>query len=61
MSEVISKKYADKITEEVREGTRSSSYKALRKLGVRSDTKDNLFTIPSHIGHSLSEEESAEK
>ena len=56
------KKYADKIIEEVREGTRSSSYKALRKLGVRSgDIKDDLFTIPSHIEESLSEEESAEK
>ena len=43
------KKYTDKIIEEVREGTRSSSYKALRKLGVRSgDIKDDLFTIPSH-------------
>ena len=55
-------KYTDKIIEEVREGSKSSSYKALRKLGVRSgDIKDELFTIPAHIEEALTEEQSAER
>ena len=55
-------KYTEKIIQEVREGSRSSSYKALRKLGVRAgDTKDDLFTIPEYMESNLSEQQSAEK
>ena len=44
------------------EGNRTSSYKALRKLGVRNgDTKDDLFTLPEHTEHNLTEEQSAER
>ena len=56
------KNYTDKIISEVTEGTRSTSYKALRKLGVRNgDTKNDLFTLHEHTEHNLSEEQSAEK
>ena len=54
--------YTKRIINEVNEGTRSSSYKALRKLGVRNgDTKDDLFTLPQHIEDNLSEMQSAER
>ena len=56
------KKYTDKIIEEVRDGTRSSSYKALRKLGVRTgDIKEDLFILPEHEEIKLSEQQSAAK
>ena len=41
--------YTDKIIKEVKDGSKSSSYKALRKLGVRNgDTKDDKFILPNH-------------
>ena len=56
------KKYTDKIIEEVRNGSKSSCYKALRKLGVRAgDVKDEIFTLPEHIKKNLSEQESVEQ
>ena len=56
------KKYTDKIIDEVRNGSKLSCYKALRKLGVRAgDIKDDIFTLPEHIENNLSEQESAEK
>ena len=56
------KKYTDKIIDEVRNGSKSSCYKALRKLGVRAgDIKDDIFTLPEHIENNLGEQESAEK
>ena len=54
--------YTDKVINEVRNGSKTSSYKALRKLGVRKgETKDDLFVLPSHAEQHLTEEESAEK
>ena len=54
--------YTQRIINEVKEGTRSSSYKALRTLGVRNgDTKDDLFSLPQHIAENLSEQQSAER
>ena len=54
--------YTKKIINEVTDGTRSSSYKALRKLGVRKgDTKDDLFTLPNHVQQNLTEEQSVER
>ena len=54
--------YTKRITNEVTDGTRISSYKALRKLGVRRvDTKDDLFTLPEHVDQNLSEEQSVER
>ena len=56
------KHYTEKIIDEVSTGTKTSSYKALRKLGVRKgDTKDDLFVLPNHSEQHLSEEESAER
>ena len=56
------KHYTDKVINEVKNGTKSSSYKALRKLGVRKgETNDDLFILPNHADNHLSEEESAEK
>ena len=56
------KHYTDKITNEVLEGHRTSPYKALRKLGVRTgDCKNELFQLPDHVADKLSEEESAER
>ena len=43
------RKYQEKIISEVSEGKRSSSYAALRKLGVGGkDVGKNIFTLPSH-------------
>ena len=43
------KKYHEKVETEVTEGKRSSSYSALRKLGVGGkDIGKNSFTLPSH-------------
>ena len=56
------KHYTQKIIGEVRTGTRTSGYKALRRLGVRNgDTKDDLFSLPNHTELNLSEEESVER
>ena len=56
------KHYTDKIINEVKDGSRTSSYKALRLLGVRNgDTKDDLFILPNHANEQLTEEESAER
>ena len=56
------KHYTDKIMNEVKEGQRTSCYKSLRKLGVRTgDIKDDLFKLPGHVNDKLSEQESAEK
>ena len=56
------KHYTDKIVNEVKNGTKTSGYKALRKLGVRKgDTKDDLFILPQHSDQNLSEEETAER
>ena len=56
------KHYTDKIMNEVKEGQRTSCYKSLRKLGVRTgDCKDELFKLPGHVNDKLSEQESAEK
>ena len=54
--------YTDKIIKEVTDGNKTSSYKALRKLGVRNgDTKDDLFVLPEHQDLNLTEEETAER
>ena len=55
-------KYTNKVIKEVTEGNKTSSYKALRKLGVRlGDTQDDLFVLPEHSNLGLTEEESAER
>ena len=54
-------KYKDKILEDVRNGDRSSSYAALRRLGVRpGETSRNTFTLPSHADGNLTDLQSAE-
>ena len=54
-------KYIEKITEDVKNGNRSCTYSALRKLGVRpGDNTDNTFTLPSHVDGNLSAQQSAE-
>ena len=54
-------KYKSKIIEDVRTGDRSSSYAALRKLGVRpGDQLSNTFDLPAHSESNLSASESAE-
>ena len=59
---VAVKHYTDKIINDVKTGTKTSGYKALRKLGVRKgDTKDELFVLPNHSEQNLTEEEVAER
>ena len=49
-------KYKEKIMEDVRNGDRSSSYAALRKLGVRpGDNLRNTFDLPAHSNLSIDE------
>ena len=56
------KHYTDKVINEVNNGTKSSGYKALRKLGVRKgDSKDDLFTLSKYSEQNLTEEEIAEQ
>ena len=56
-------KFRQKIVAEVAEGTRSSSYSALRKLeaGTHSTQKQNTFTLPDHAEPDLTPLQSAEK
>ena len=55
------KKYHEKVEAEVTEGKRSSSYSALRKLGVGGkDIGKNSFTLPSHAEDELSPQQSAD-
>ena len=54
-------KYQEKVKAEVIEGKRSSSYAALRKLGVGgNDMGKNSFTLPSHTDNDLSPQQSAD-
>ena len=54
-------KYQEKVKAEVTEGKRSSSYAALRKLGVGgNDVGKNSFTLPSHADNDLSPQQSAD-
>ena len=55
------KHYTEKIVNEVKNGTKTSGYKALRKLGVRKgDSQDDLFILPQHSEQNLTEDEIAE-
>ena len=54
-------KYKEKTLDDVRNGNRSSTYSALRKLGVRpGDTGSTTFHLPAHVDRNLSPGESAE-
>ena len=54
-------KYQEKVKAEVTEGKRSSSYAALRKLGVGgNEVGKNSFTLPSHADNDLSPQQSAD-
>ena len=54
-------KYKEKIIDDVKNGTKTSTYKALRRLGVRpgDDSSSDVFKLPDHISKHLSAEESA--
>ena len=55
------RKYQEKIISEVSEGKRSSSYAALRKLGVGGkDVGKNIFTLPSHADSDFTPQQSAD-
>ena len=54
-------KYRNKITDDVRNGDRTSTYSALRKLGARPGEKQlNTFDLPSHVQENLTASQSAE-
>ena len=55
-------KYKEKIMNEIKSGSRASSYAALKRLGLRpgDSTKSNAFLLPNHSDRNLSKEESAE-
>ena len=54
-------KYKLKIFDDVKYGNRTSTYSALRKIGVRpGDKTSNTFYLPSHIDKNLSASQSAE-
>ena len=54
-------KYHEKIIDDVRNGDRTCTYSALRKLGVRPGEKQlNTFDLPSHIEDNLTAGQSAE-
>ena len=54
-------KYRLKILAEVREGKRSNSYSALRKLESGEHCGKQPFTLPEHAEEELSPEQSAER
>ena len=59
---VEAKKYQERIVAEVLEGKRTSSYSALRKLGVGGkNIGDNSFTLPNHAEEDLSTQQSADR
>ena len=54
-------KCRNKITDDVRNGDRTSTYSALRKLGARPGEKQlNTFDLPSHVKDNLTASQSAE-
>ena len=54
-------KYTLKIQDELKNGDRSSSYSALRKLGARpGEAAGNTFTLPDHVDQNLSARQSAD-
>ena len=54
-------KYKNKIIEDVMNGNRSSTYSALRKLGVRPGEQNcDTFTLPEHTDNNLTAQQSAE-
>ena len=64
IDESISKsvdKYKEKIIDDVKNGSKSSTYKALRRLGVRpgDDSSSRVFKLPNHAAQNLTSEESA--
>ena len=55
-------KYTQKIEAAALEGSKGSSYSALRKLGVcDSETADNHFDLPQHLLDNLTPQQSAER
>ena len=60
--ELETSKYTEKIFEDVRNGNRSCTYSALRRLGVRpGEQTGNTFHLPGHVEDNLSARQSAEK
>ena len=54
-------KYKEKIIDDVRNGDRSSTYSALRKLGVRpGESESGVFNLPIHVQNNLTAYQSAE-
>ena len=54
-------KYKEKITKEVLEGKRGSTYPAIKKLGIRpGEVNQSTFQLPGHIELNLSSNQSAE-
>ena len=49
-------KYKEKVIEEVKNGSRSSTYKALGRLGVRpgDDSDTSVFQLPNHMSQNFS-------
>ena len=55
------KKYKEKVINELNDGKRNSSYKALRKLGDHEENENPEFTLPTHLEENLSPQQSAER
>ena len=54
-------KYKEKIIDDVRNGDRTSTYSALRKIGVRpGDSGPTTFHLPAHVDRNLTPVQSAE-